>query len=143
MSDLEGMTGTLFPHNYTPFAAVVYVVLLQWCAPYAVLVMLSAELGAILLACTCLWLSIRKAGAYRWYMGFAIFATGLFGWGTLQIFMRGNIEGLVWIGICLGAALYARRNYGPAALGFAVACCLKPQPVLWLALMTRHRNTVK
>jgi hypothetical protein len=73
-------------------------------------------------------------------MGVAIFATAFLGWGTEQVVMRGNIEGFVWIGVCLGAALYARRqNYG-AAVAFGVACCVKPYPALWLALMARHRK---
>ncbi len=140
MLDLEGLKGTLFPRNYTPFAALVYALLLQGCAPYAVVVMLSLELGAILVACWLLWRRVGTTRACRWYVFPAIFATGLCGWGTLQLVMRGNIEGLVWIGICVGAALYARGRYSGAAAGFAMACCLKPQPVLWLALMARHRR---
>jgi hypothetical protein len=54
--------------------------------------------------------------------------------------MRGNIEGLVWIGVCLGAALYAHRSYRGAAVAFAIASCIKPYPVLWLVLMARHRR---
>jgi len=73
-------------------------------------------------------------------MGAAIFATGLFGWGTMQVVMRGNIEGLMWIAVCLGAALFARRQYRGAAVAFGIASCIKPYPVLWLALMARHRK---
>ena len=140
MLDMEGLRGSLFPRNYTPFAAVVYVLLLQWCAPYSLLVMLAIELGAVLAMCWLLWRRVRGLEACRWYVWPAIFATALCGWGTLQVVMRGNIEGLVWIGVCSGAVLYARRNYAASATGFAMACCLKPQPVLWLALMALHRK---
>jgi hypothetical protein len=140
MLDMEGLAGTLFPRNYPPFAAIVYVLLLQVCAPYALVAMLTAVLGGMLAACMSLWREVRKFAGYRWYMGAAIFLTGLFGWGTEHAVMRGNIEGLVWIAVCAGAALYARKDYSGAAISFGVACCLKPQPVLWLALMARHRK---
>jgi hypothetical protein len=91
-------------------------------------------------ACTLLWRRVRRLESYRWYIGVAIFATGLFGWGTEQVVMRGNIEGLMWIAICLGAALYARRQYPGAAVAFGIASCIKPYPLLWLALMARHRR---
>ena len=140
MLDLEGLAGTLFPRNYPPFAAVIYVILLQMCAPYALVLLLAAELGAVLAACFSVWRSVRGLAGYRWYVGVAIFGTGLFGWGTLQVVMRGNIEGVVWIGVCLGAALYARKDYLGAGLAFGVSCCVKPYSVLWLALMARHRK---
>ena len=54
--------------------------------------------------------------------------------------MRGNIEGLMWIPVCAGAALFARRRYSAAGAAFGVACCLKPFPVLWFALLARHRR---
>jgi Glycosyltransferase family 87 len=73
-------------------------------------------------------------------MGVAIFLSGLVGWGTESVLMRGNIEGIVWIFVCLGAALYASRRYNGAAMAFGVSCCLKPYPVLWFALMARQRR---
>jgi hypothetical protein len=54
--------------------------------------------------------------------------------------MRGNIEGLMWIAVCLGAAFFARRHYPGAAVAFGIASSIKPYPVLWLALMARHRK---
>src|SRR5208283_1893949 len=54
--------------------------------------------------------------------------------------MRGNIEGLMWIPVSLGAALFARRHYRASAVAFGVASCIKPYPVLWFALMARHRR---
>ena len=140
MYDPEHLIGTLYPANYPPFAVIVYLFLLQVCAPYALPVMLAAMLGTVLVACALLWRRVRQFDSYRWYMGAAIFATGLFGWGTLQVVMRANIEGLLWIAVCLGATLYARRQYRGSAVAFAIASCVKPYPVLWLALMARHRK---
>lgn len=136
----DHLSGTLFPKNYPPFAVLVYMFLLQVCAPYAVAVMVVAVLGTMAVACSLLWRRVRRLESYRWYMGFAIFTTGLFGWGTEQVVMRGNIEGLMWIGVYLGAALYAQRCYRGAAVAFGISCCVKPYPVLWFALMARHRR---
>jgi hypothetical protein len=140
MGNYDALNGTLFPKNYAPFRVVVYLFLLQVCAPFAVPVLLTAVLGALAVACTLLWRRVRRFESYRWYMGAAIFLTGFFGWGTLQVVLRGNIEGLMWIAICLGAAFFARRQYPGAAVAFGIASCIKPYPVLWLALMARHRR---
>jgi hypothetical protein len=140
MFDSEHLIGTLFPKNYPPFAVAIYLFLLQRCAPYALPVMLAVMIGAIALACALLCRRVRQLEAYRWYMGASIFATGLFGWGTEQVVMRANIEGILWIFVCLGAALYARRQYSSAGAAFGIACCVKPYPVFWLALMARHRR---
>jgi hypothetical protein len=140
MGNPDGLNGTLFPRNYPPLAVLIYLFLLQVCAPYALPVLLAAELGSVAVACTLLWRRVRTFEGYRWYMAAAIFATGFFGWGTEQTVMRGNIEGLVWIAVCFGAALYARRLNRGAAVSFGIACCLKPYPVLWLGLMARHRR---
>jgi hypothetical protein len=140
MVDSEHLIGTLFPKNYPAFAVVIYLFLLQVCAPYALTAMLTAMVGAVGVACTLLWRRVRSLEGYRWTMGVAIFATGLFGWATEQVAMRANIEGIVWIFVCLGAALYARRRYSRAGAAFGIACCLKPYPVFWLGLMARHRR---
>jgi len=140
MLDPGHLSGTLFPANYPPFAVILYLFLLQVCAPYALPVMLVAFLGSVTIACTLVWRRVRKLESYRWYVGVAVFATGLFGWGTEEVVMRGNIEGIMWIGVCLGAALYARRKYQSAAVAFGVAACIKPHPALWLAFMVRHRR---
>jgi hypothetical protein len=140
MIDSEHLIGTLFPKNYPPFAVVVYLFLLQVCAPYALFVMLGIVVCALVVACTLLWRRVRRFESYRWYIGLAIFATGLFGWGMEQVVMRANIEGLMWILVCLGAVLYSRRQYGGAAVAFGASCCLKPFPVLWIGLLARHRR---
>ena len=140
MGNYDNLHGTLFPRNYPPFGVVIYLFLLQACAPYAVPVLLATMLGGVAVACALLWRRVRRFGSYRWYMGAAIFLTGFFGWGTLQVVLRGNIEGLMWIAICLGAAFFARRQYPGAAVAFGIASCIKPYPVLWLALMARHRR---
>jgi hypothetical protein len=140
LPNFSNLNGTLFPRNYPPLGVIVYLFLLQTCAPYAVPVLVLAVLGSVLAACVLLWRSVRRIDGYRWTMGAAIFATGLFGWGTLQVIMRGNIEGLLWIAVFIGAALFARRHYSTSAVAFAVAACIKPYPVLWFALLARHRK---
>jgi len=140
MVDSEHLIGTLYPKNYPPFSVVIYLFLLQACAPYALPVFIAIVIAAVATACFLLWRTVRRFESYRWYMGVAIFATGLFGWGTEQTIMRGNIEGVMWIGVCIGAVLYARRQYSGAAVAFGISCCLKPYPVFWLALMARHRR---
>ena len=85
MFDSEHLIGTLFPRNYPPFAVVIYLFLLQVCAPFALPVLLATVLGAVLAACTLLWRRVRRLECYRWYIGVAIFATGLCGWGALQV----------------------------------------------------------
>jgi Glycosyltransferase family 87 len=138
--DTEHLVGTLFPKNYPPFGVVIYLFLLQVCAPYALPVMLAVMLGGFAVACTLLRRRVRRSADYRWYVGVAIFATGLFGWGTEQVMMRANIEGMMWIAVCAGAAMFARRRYSGAAVAFGIAASLKPYPVLWFALMARHRK---
>jgi hypothetical protein len=93
--DTEHLVGTLFPANYPPFAVILYLFLLQICAPYALFVMLWLVLGGVGVACILLWRRARRFEEYRWYMGVAVFATGLFGWATEQVVMRGNIEGIM------------------------------------------------
>ena len=140
MGNYDNLNGTLCPRNYPPFAVMVYRFLLQVCAPYALPVMLVTMLGAMAVACTLLWRRVRRFESYRWYMGAAIFLSGFFGWGILQVVMRGNPEGLVWIAVCLGAMFFARRQYPGAAVAFGIASSIKPFPVLWFALMARHRR---
>jgi hypothetical protein len=140
MGNYNAINGTLFPKNYPPFGVVIYLFLLQVCAPFAVPVLLVTVLSAVLVACTLLWRRVRSLKGYRWYMGVAIFTTGFLGWGTVQVILRGNIEGLLWIAVCLGATFFARRHYKSSAVAFAIASCIKPYPALWLALMGRHRK---
>lgn len=140
LANYSNLNGTLYPRNYPPFAIAIYIFLLQVCAPYAVILFCVAVIGAALAACFMLWERVRKLDSYRWYVGVAIFSTGLFGWGMEQVIMRENIEGLLWIAVCCGAALYSRKKYGGAAVAFALATCIKPFPVLWLGLMARHQK---
>ena len=140
MLDTEHLIGTLFPKNYPPFAAAIYLFLLQLCAPYALTVFLAIVFGGFGAACLLLWRKVRTLPAYTWHAGAAIFLTGLVGWGTLQVAMRGNIEGLLWIATAIGTTFYAQRRYRLAGAAFGIACCIKPYPVLWFALMARHRR---
>jgi hypothetical protein len=132
--------GSLFPRNYPPFAVLLYIFLLQHCAPYALVLLLTVIVGGLLTACILLWLRTRREEAYHWYIGAAIFATGLFGWGTAMTVIRGNIEGVLWIAVALGAYLFSRRCNKSAAAAFGVACCVKPQALLWLAFLARRQK---
>jgi hypothetical protein len=132
--------GSLFPRNYPPFAVLLYVFLLQHCAPYALIVLLAVMLGGVFSACVLLWRRARRAETYRWYMGAAVFATGLFGWGTDNVVLRANIEGVLWICVALGSFLFFRRQYRNAGVAFGIACCVKPQAVLWLAFLVRRQK---
>lgn len=134
------LIGSLYPKNYPPFADTIYLFLLQVCAPYAVPVFSVIVMGSVAVAAFYVWLSAKRFAAYRWYIGVAIFATALLGWGTESTLMRANIEGVMWIAVCAGAALYGQRRYRAAGAAFAIACCVKPYPVAWLALMARYRK---
>ena len=138
--DSEHLAGTLFPRNYPPLSVLIYKFLLVVCQPYSILVMLGVFFGAVFIACLGVWRRVRRAAAYRWYIGLAIFTTGLLGWGPLQVAMRGNLEGWMWIVVCVGAWFYSQRRYTAAGVSFGVAVALKPVPVLWLLLMARHKK---
>ena len=138
--DSEHLIGTLFPKNYPPLAVVIYLFLLQVCAPYALAAFIAIVAAGFGAACLLLLRKVRGLPDYRWYMGLAVFLTGLFGWGTLEVVMRGNIEGMMWITVWIGAALYARRRFTGAGAAFGVACCLKPYPALWFGLMAWHKK---
>ena len=140
LPNYDNINGTLFPRNYPPLSVLLYLFLLQKCAPYAIPVYLVIVLGGVALACTLLWRRVRQFGGYRWYIGAAIFATGLFGWGTEETVIRGNIEGVMWDAVCLGAAFYACRRYKASAMMFGIASCLKPYPVLWFVVLALHRK---
>jgi hypothetical protein len=140
MVDFEHLFGTLFPRNYLPFAAAIYIFLLQKCAPYAVVVFGAVVVLGTAAAATALWLNVRRLSPYRWYVGLSIFATALFGWGTEMTLMRGNIEGILVLFVFLGAYFFAKRRYGASAAAFAVAACIKPYPLLWFLLLGRHRK---
>ena len=140
MVDSEHLIGTLYPKNYPPFGVAIYLFLLQVCAPYALAVFLAIVFGGLGAASALLWKKVRRLPAYSTHIGISIFFTGLFGWSTLQVAMRGNLEGFLWIAVCVGAALYAQGRYNSAGAAFGVACCLKPYPALWFALMARHRK---
>ena len=140
MQDHEHLLGTLYPRNYPAFGAVLYLFLLQVCAPYAVLVMLGVFFGAMLTACVMLWRRVRTTPGYSPALAAAIFLTGMLGWGSLQVAMRGNLEGWDWILTCLGVWLFSRGWQGRAGIALGMATALKPYPVLWLLLMARQRQ---
>ena len=138
--DPDHLVGTLFPKNYPPFAVLIYLFLLQVCAPYAVFVLVGIFLVAVFGGCVMVWRRIGPSPGGSVVMCAAIFATGLLGWGTLQTAMRGNIEGWLWIVVCIGAWLFSRRFYVASGAAFGVAMCIKPHPVLWLILLASHKK---
>lgn len=134
------LRGSLFPRNYPPLASAIYVFLLQECAPYTVPIFFAIVLSSVTAAAFFLWRRLKNFPSYRWFIGAAVFATALLGWGTETTLMRGNIEGIMWIAVWLGACGFALKRYNSAGVAFGIASCIKPYPVLWLALMGRHKH---
>ena len=140
LEDVQSLAGTLFPRNYGPLAVLIYLFLLKVCSPNAVIVFLAIVACALLTACVLLWRSARKLPAYRPYMAAAIFATGLLAWPTAQTVMRGNVEGLLWIGYAAGLAYMFRRKWTASGVALAIAMCLKPYPALWFVLLAFRKK---
>ena len=140
IKDGDHLLGTLYPRNYAPLGVDIYLFLLQVCAPYAVAVFLSVFYAAMFTACILFWRRVRGLAAYTPALGAAIFLTGLLGWGCLQVAMRGNIEGWLFIPTMLGAWFLVRKDYISAGVSFGIAMCIKPYPFLWLLLLARHRQ---
>ena len=140
MIDGEHLLGSLYPRNYPPLSVLIYIFLLQAFAPYSVLALLGVFFGGVALGCVLLWKRVRRSPAAGLATSVSIFATGLLGWGSLQVAMRGNIEGWMWIAVAAGAWLLARKRDVGAAVCFGIAMCIKPYPVLWLLLLARHRR---
>jgi hypothetical protein len=138
--DNPALVGSLYPRNYPPFSVAIYLFLLQVCAPYALVTLAATVLVAAFVACTVLYRRVTTFASYRWYIGLAIFYSGVMGWATEQVIMRGNIEGFMWIAVLIGAWLFSRKRYEGAAAAFGVACCIKPYPILWFAIMLRQRR---
>ena len=140
LEDMQSLAGKLFPRNYGSLAVLVYLFLLTVCSPYSVVVFLGIVGCALLTGCVLLWRAARKLPAYRPYMGAAIFATGLLAWPTAQTVMRGNIEGLLWIGYAAALGCMFRRRWMASGQVLAVAMCLKPYPALWFALLAFRKR---
>lgn len=140
MQDTEALRGTLVPRNYLPLAAIFYVLLLEYCAPYAVVVFAAIVLAGVTAAAIALWRRVQPLPDSRWYVAAAIFASALLGWGVDFTLMRGNVEGILALFVLLGAWLYARKRFTGSAIAFALACCIKPFALLWFMLFLRHRQ---
>jgi hypothetical protein len=140
LEDLQSLAGTLFPRNYGPLAVLAYLFMLKVCSPDAVVVFLGIVGCSLLAGCVLLWRAARKLPAYRPYMAAAIFATGLLAWPTAQTVMRGNIEGLLWIGYAAALGCMFRRNWAASSAVLAVAMCIKPYPALWFVLLAFRKR---
>jgi hypothetical protein len=140
LEDTEHLAGTLFPRNYGPLAVLVYLFLLEVCTPYAIVVFLSIVISSLFVGAFLLWRAARRSVGYRPFMAWAIFGTSLFALPTAETELRGNIEGLLWIGSALGVALLFSRRWSRSATVLGIASAIKPYPLIWLVLMVSRRK---
>jgi hypothetical protein len=140
LGDVYHLAGTMFPRNYGPLAVLLYLFLLGFCSPYAVVVFLSILASALTFGSYLLWRAARRSPGYRSFMTFAIFGTSLLALPTAETVMRGNIEGLLWIGYAVGVGYMFSRKWGRAASTLAIASCIKPYPIFLFAILFWRRK---
>lgn len=73
-------------------------------------------------------------------MGLVIFVTGLLGLPTAETLLRGNIEGLLWIGYAAGIGYMFVRKWNKAAVVLAIASCIKPYPIFLFVILIWRRK---
>ncbi len=134
LEDLDHLSGTLYPRNYGSLAVLIYLFLLKVCSPYSIVVFLALVISAMATGAVLLWRAARLSPAYRPFMAVAVFGTGLLAIPTAETLLRGNIEGLLWIGYATGIGLMFSRKWGRSASALAIASCIKPYPLLLLIL---------
>jgi len=140
LEDFNHLAGMMFPRNYGPLAVILYLFLLGVCSPYGVIVFLLIVVSVLALGAFILWRAARRSPNYRPFMAAAIVGTSLLSLPTAETELRGNIEGLLWIGYAAGVGYMFSRKWGRAASVLAVASCIKPYPMfLFVALLWRRK----
>jgi hypothetical protein len=140
LEDVYFLRGTMFPRNYGPLAVLIYFLLLRYLAPNGIIVFLAVVVGSRALACFLLWRAARRSPAFRPFMAIAIFATGLLALPTAETELRGNIEGLLWIGYAMAVGYMVSRRWTKAASVLGIAACIKPYPLfLFMILLYRRK----
>jgi hypothetical protein len=140
LEDYLHLAGTMFPRNYGPLAVLLYLFLLGFCSPYGVVVFLLIFASALTFGSFGLWRAARRSPGYRPFMILAIFGTSLLALPTAETVMRGNIEGLLWIGYAAGIGYMFSRRWGRSASVLAIVSCIKPYPIfLFVILFWRQK----
>lgn len=140
LEDFAHLAGTMFPKNYGPLAVLLYLFLLGFCSPYGVVVFLAIFIGALTFASFLLLRAARRSPGYRPFMALAIFGTSLLAFPTAQAEMRGNIEGLLWIGYAAGIGYMFLQRWGKSASVLAIASCIKPYPLFLFVILFWRRK---
>ena len=140
LENFDHLAGTMFPRNYGPLAILIYLFLLGVCSPYGVVVFLLIFIGALTFASYLLWRAARRSPGYRPFMAVAIFGTSLLAYPTAETEMRGNIEGLLWIGYAAGIGYMFLRKWAKSASVLAVASCTKPYPLFLFVILLWRRK---
>jgi Glycosyltransferase family 87 len=140
LGDADHLTGSMFPRNYGPVAVLLYLFLLGFCSPYGIVVFLSIFIGSLSIASFVFWRAARRAPGYRPFMALAIFGTSLLGFPTQSTIIRGNIEGLLWVGYAAGIGYMFSRKWGKSASILAIASCIKPYPLFFFVCLLLRRK---
>jgi Glycosyltransferase family 87 len=140
LGNADHLTGMMFPRNYGPVAVLLYLFLLGLCSPYGIVVFLSIFVGALAIASFVFWRAARRSPGYRPFMILAIFGTGLLGFPTQSTMIRGNIEGLLWIGYAAGIGYMFSRKWSKSASVLAIASCIKPYPLFFFVPLLLRRK---
>ena len=140
LEDWDHLAGTMFPRNYGPLAVLIYLFLLGFCSPYGIVVFLSMMVGALMCASCLLWRAARRSNSYRPFMAAAIFGTSLLAFPAAETEMRGNIEGLLWIGYAAGVGYMFSRKWNKSASVLAIASCIKPYPLFLFVIFLWQRK---
>jgi hypothetical protein len=140
LGDVDHLAGKMFPKNYGPLAVLIYLFLLGVCSPYGIVVFLLTFVSALTCASYLFWRAARRSPGYRPFMAVAIFGTSLLALPTMETEMRGNIEGLLWIGYVAGAAYMFSRRWNKSAVVLGVASCIKPYPLFLFVVFLWQRK---
>jgi hypothetical protein len=140
LEDYGHLAGKMFPRNYGPLAVLIYLFLLGVCSPYGVVVFLLVVMSSLTIGSYCLWRAARRSPSYRPFMALAIFGTGLLALPTAETVMRGNIEGVVWIGYAAAIGYMFTRKWSKSASVLGIVSCIKPYPIFLLVTPFFHRK---
>jgi hypothetical protein len=140
LEDDDHLAGTMFPKNYGPLAVLVYLFLLKVCSPYGIVVFLLMVVSALAVGAFLLWRAARRSPGYRPFMCLAIFVTVFFALPTAETVLRGNVEGLLWIGYAAGIGYMFVRKWSKAAAVLAIASCIKPYPIFLFVILLWRRK---
>jgi hypothetical protein len=140
LGDVDHLAGMMFPRNYGPVAVLLYLFLLGFCSPYGIVVFLLIFVTALTFGSYILWHAARRSPGYRPSMALPIFGTSLLALPTAETMLRGNIDGLLWIGYAVGIGFMFSRRWSKSASVLAIASCIKPYPVFLFVIFFWRRR---